>query len=215
VVQAALALWRTKGYSETSVTDICKAAGVSKALFYVYFARKEDVLLHIEALTMSEARDAACAVLSAPYDVRDIVVAVVEQLEARARRFPADVIFEAVLETYRLERLALIGGATDADLAFIFLEPFQQARRDGVLHRDTDVERAARIAQGLVANGIRTWAATGATKDSVAEPLARDIADAIRGVRQPRPASNGRRPQHKGSRRVQEWHERGARDPDQ
>ena len=47
LVQAAMALWRTKGYASTTVADICPAAGVSKALFYFYFPRKEDVLFEV------------------------------------------------------------------------------------------------------------------------------------------------------------------------
>ncbi len=44
LVQAAMALWCTNGYAGTTVADICRAAGVSKASFYFYFPRKEDVL---------------------------------------------------------------------------------------------------------------------------------------------------------------------------
>src|SRR4029078_11210070 len=46
-VQAATALWRANGYARTTVADICRAAGVSKALFYFYFPRKEDLLFEV------------------------------------------------------------------------------------------------------------------------------------------------------------------------
>ena len=51
LVQAALALWRANGYARTTVADICRAAGVSKALFYFYFPRKEDVLFEVGVLS--------------------------------------------------------------------------------------------------------------------------------------------------------------------
>jgi AcrR family transcriptional regulator len=35
-----MALWRTNGYAKTTVADICRAAGVSRALFYFYFPAK-------------------------------------------------------------------------------------------------------------------------------------------------------------------------------
>ena len=41
-----MALWRTNGYAKTTVADICRAAGVSRALFYFYFPTKEDIVLH-------------------------------------------------------------------------------------------------------------------------------------------------------------------------
>ncbi|GAA2151528.1 TetR/AcrR family transcriptional regulator [Actinomadura napierensis] len=181
IVQGALALWRTKGFAETTVTDICKAAGVSKALFYVYFARKEDVLMEMEVFTMRDAHLAAQAVASRPYALADMIKAVIEVLERNMRRYPPELVFEAVIETYRSERRALAGGATDADLAFLFLDPFQQAHRDGRLPAEADVARTARVAQMLVADGIRDWAAAGYTAHPLAEPLAQEISTLIDG----------------------------------
>lgn len=175
IVQGALALWRTKGFAETTVTDICKAAGVSKALFYFYFARKEDVLLHLELFTMRDAHQAAEFVAAGPYELVDLVEAVIAVLERNMRRYPAELIFEAVLESYRAERRALEGGASAEDLAFLFLAPFRLAERDGKLPEGADVVRAARLAQLLVADGIRDWAAAGATERGFAPRLAAEI----------------------------------------
>jgi AcrR family transcriptional regulator len=176
IVQGALALWRTKGFAETSVTDICKAAGVSKALFYVYFSRKEDVLLELETFTMTDAHLAAQDVVARDYDLPELVAGVVGVLERRCRSFPAELIFEAVLETYRLERRALQDGATEADLAFLFLEPFTQARRDGKLPAGLDVPHAARLAQVLVADAFRSWSAARFHPDPLAPAIAPEIA---------------------------------------
>jgi AcrR family transcriptional regulator len=183
-----MALWRTKGFAETTVTDICKAAGVSKALFYVYFARREDVLMEIEVFTMRDAHLAAQAVASRPYELVELVRAVIGVLEQGMRRYPPDLVFEAVIESYRWERRALAGGAADADLAFLFLQPFQQAQRDGALPQGLDVVRAARTAQLLVGDGIRSWAAR-RFEQPLAEPLATEISALIGG----RPASSDAR----------------------
>ncbi len=181
IIQGALALWRTKGFAETTVTDICKAAGVSKSLFYVYFARREDVLMEVEVFTMRDAHLAAQALTSRPYALADLIRAVIEVLERGMSRYPSELIFEAVIETYRAERRALADGATEADLAPLFLQPFRQAQRDGVLPAGTDVVRAARIAQALVADGIRNRAAAGLTQ-SLAAPLAEEISTLINGL---------------------------------
>ncbi len=156
------------------------ARGPSKALFYVYFARKEDVLHEVEVFTMRDAHLAAQEVVAGPYELPDLVAVVVGTLERRARQFPAELIFEAVLETYRLERRALADGATDADIAFLFLEPFTQAQRDGKIPPDVDVVRAARIAQVMVADGIRGWAARGDLSRSPAAQLADEISTLVR-----------------------------------
>ncbi|WP_176611381.1 TetR/AcrR family transcriptional regulator [Actinomadura sp. WMMB 499] len=177
IVQAALALWRTKGYAATTVTDICKAAGVSKALFYVYFARREDVLMEIEIFTMRDAHLAARDVAARPYELVDLIRAVIDVLERGMRRYPPELVFETVIETYRIEQRA--EGA--ADLAFLFREPFELARRDGKLPPDADVERSARIAQIMVGDGIRSWTA-GRCEQPLTENLAREIALLIGGV---------------------------------
>jgi TetR/AcrR family transcriptional repressor of nem operon len=41
LLEAALSVIRTKGYSASTVDDICRAAGVSKGSFFHYFADKE------------------------------------------------------------------------------------------------------------------------------------------------------------------------------
>lgn len=175
ILQAAMALWRTKGFADTTVTDICKAAGVSKALFYVYFSRREEVLLELEIFTMQDAHAAAEKVLAGPYELRDVLVVVIRTLEQRARQFPPELIFEAVLETYRLERRVLAEGASEADNAYLFLGPFERARRDGELAGDADIVRLARVAQMLVADGIRCWAAAGFGDEPLAPGLAAEI----------------------------------------
>lgn len=94
------------------------------------------------------------------YELHDVISAVIGTLERQVRHSPADLIFELVLETYRLERQALANGATEDDLAYLFLEPFELAHRDGLIPPGADVVRAARVGQMLVADGIRHWAAT-------------------------------------------------------
>ncbi|MBB5915201.1 AcrR family transcriptional regulator [Nocardia transvalensis] len=186
IVRAAMALWRTKGFAETTVTDICKAAGVSKALFYVYFSRREEVLLEAEVFTMRDAHAAAEAVTTGPYELRDVLAAVIDTLVQRTRRYPPELVFETVLETYRIERRALADGATEADLAYLFLTPFRQAQRDGKLRADADITHLARLAQTLVADGIRSWSAAGFVPASPTEPLATEIDIILEAVDRPR-----------------------------
>lgn len=187
-MQAAMALWRTKGFADTTVTDICKAAGVSKALFYVYFSRREDVLLGIEVFTMRDAHQAARAVVARPYDLADVIAVVIATLERQSRAYPAELVFEAVLETYRLERRAFDEGVAESQLTFLFLEPFRQAQHDGKLPEGIDVTRAAYIAQSLVSDNIRRWAANEFREPLRPELLAREVADLLFGTWQGSPA---------------------------
>src|SRR5437763_6654674 len=86
LVLAAMALWRANGYAGTTVADICRAAGVSKALFYFYFPRKEDVLFEVGVLSTDAAHAAANAMLAKPYDVAAVITAVLASIEDTMRR---------------------------------------------------------------------------------------------------------------------------------
>lgn len=177
----ALEAWHTnKGFAATTVTDICKAAAVSKALFYVYFSRREDVLLEVEVFAMRDAHQAARALASRPYELPDLITALIETLEHQMRKYPPEVVFEAVMESHRLEARALAEGT--AQTSFLFQEPFEQARRDGKLPPGADVARAAYIAQVLMADGMRSWAAREFASPSPSQTLGQEISALLNGT---------------------------------
>ncbi|MBJ7387070.1 MAG: helix-turn-helix transcriptional regulator, partial [Mycolicibacterium sp.] len=81
LVQAAMSLWRTRGYANTTVAEICTAAGVSKALFYFYFPRKEDVLFEVGVLSTQSAQRTIHRLLSKPYDIEAVIRAALTAFE--------------------------------------------------------------------------------------------------------------------------------------
>src|SRR3954468_2026924 len=109
LVQAAMALWRTNGYANTTVADICRAAGVSKALFYFYFPRKEDVLFEVGVLSTQAAQRTVHELVGKPYEVADVVNAALATLERSMARNPPELIIETILEGYRHEHRILAG----------------------------------------------------------------------------------------------------------
>src|SRR4051794_26708940 len=50
ILDAALCLFSEKGYHQTTVPDIVKAAGVGHGTFYEYFSNRRDVLIALTAL---------------------------------------------------------------------------------------------------------------------------------------------------------------------
>src|SRR3984885_8778612 len=98
LVQAAMALWRTKGYATTTVADICTAAGVSKALFYFYFPRKEDVLFEVGVMSTQSAHRAIHELLDKPYDIEAVIAAALTAFERSMSRNPRDLVIETILE---------------------------------------------------------------------------------------------------------------------
>jgi AcrR family transcriptional regulator len=184
LVQAAVALWRAHGYADTTVADICRAAGVSKGLFYFYFPRKEDVLFEVGFLSSRSAQREAHALLDRPYEVPLVVAATLASLERSMRRNPPELIIEAILEGYRHEH-RMRGSEERGPSSLIFAELFERAAADRKLPAHVDTSRLAQLAQSLVSEGARHWAAGAYGDRSFADVVGRDIRAVIAGFSQP------------------------------
>jgi AcrR family transcriptional regulator len=178
LVQAAMALWRANGYARTTVADICRAAGVSKALFYFYFPRKEDVLFEVGVVSTDAAHNMATEMMAKPYEVPTVINAVLTSLENTMRSNPPELIIEAILEGYRQ---ALAGHDHLERTSVIFAKVLERAQRDGKLPAHLDVRHVANVAQSLVSEGARHWAAGAYGDRSFAEVVGRDIAALVAG----------------------------------
>jgi AcrR family transcriptional regulator len=178
LVQAAMALWRTNGYARTTVADICRAAGVSKALFYFYFPRKEDVLFEVGMLSTDAAHHKARDAMTRPYDVASVITAVLASLEETMRGSTPELLLEAIVEGYRQ---AAAGHDHLERTSVIFAEVFHRAQDDGKLPADLDVAHVANVAQSLVSEGARHWAMGTYGERSYAEVVGRDIAALVTG----------------------------------
>jgi AcrR family transcriptional regulator len=185
LVQAAMALWRTKGYATTTVADICTAAGVSKALFYFYFPRKEDVLFEVGVMSTQSAHRTIHDLLGEPYDIATVIAAALTTFERSMARNPRELVIEAILEGYRHEHRILRDGTAPVDAdADMFTELFTRANADGLLGEGVstdDVAHLAYLAQTLVSEGARHWAAGTFGERSFADVVTEDITALIDG----------------------------------
>src|SRR5690606_31420328 len=57
VVAAALELFQTQGFDQTSVEQIARAAGISRSTFFRQFGGKEDVLFADHEVLLQELRE--------------------------------------------------------------------------------------------------------------------------------------------------------------
>ena len=179
-----MALWRTNGYAKTTVADICRAAGVSRALFYFYFPAKEDVLFEVGLLSTRSAQKTVRELLAGDYDLESVIRQALHSLERSMARNPRELIIETILEGYRQEQRILAGDRPDDSDADMFGELFARAQRDGKLAQHVDVAHLSRLAQMHVSEGVRHWASGGLGKRSFVESVARDIAALIAGFNQ-------------------------------
>ena len=181
LVQAAMALWRTKGYATTTVADICTAAGVSKALFYFYFPRKEDVLFEVGVMSTMSAHRTIHGLLGKPYEVSTVIGAALTTFEQSMARNPKELVIQTILEGYRHEHRLLTEGAPPDLEAGMFTELFERAKADGKLAAGIDVEHLAYLASTFVSEGARHWAAGAFGDRSFAEVVTADIVTLIEG----------------------------------
>jgi AcrR family transcriptional regulator len=180
LVQAAMALWRTKGYASTTVAEICTAAGVSKALFYFYFPRKEDVLFEVGVMSTQTAQRTIGDLLAKPYEIGDVIYEALKTLEKSMSRNPRELVVETILEGYRHEHRILADGASEVD-ADMFTELFERARADGKVGDHADVAHLAYLASTLVSEGARHWAAGSFGDRSFSDVVTDDILTLIAG----------------------------------
>jgi AcrR family transcriptional regulator len=189
LVQAAMALWRTNGYATTTVADICTAAGVSKALFYFYFPRKEDVLFEVGVMSTISAHRTIHELLAKPYEIEAVIAAALTTFEQSMARNPRELVIETILEGYRHEHRILADGTPpDIDVdTDMFTELFTRAQVDGKLADGVDVAHLAYLAQTFVSEGARHWAAGAFADRSFTDVVTTDICTLINGyARQPR-----------------------------
>jgi len=176
-----MALWRTNGYAQTTVADICRAAGVSRALFYFYFPAKEDVLFEVGLLSTRAAQKKVRAMLDTDYRVENVVAEALRSLERSMARNPRDLIVETILEGYRHEHRILAGvERSDAD-ADMFGDLFTKAQADGKLAAHVDVKHLSHLAGMHVSEGVRHWASGSFGERSFSEVVADDIAALVAG----------------------------------
>ncbi|GFG74516.1 hypothetical protein MBOT_18810 [Mycobacterium botniense] len=155
---------------------------MSKALFYFYFPRKEDVLFEIGVLSTQAAHRTAHQLLQKPYEVPQVIAAALASLERSMRRNPRELIIETILEGYRQEHRILAAGRQLEGTALIFAELFEKAQADGKIPAHVDVHHLANVAQSLVSEGARHWAAGEYGERSFTDVVARDISAFLAGV---------------------------------
>lgn len=182
LVQAAMALWRTNGYAKTTVADICRAAGVSRGLFYFYFPAKEDILFEVGLLSTRAAQKKVRALLRADYDVEAVIGEALRSLERSMARNPRELIIQTILEGYRHEHRILAGEpADDTADADMFGELFARAQQDGKIAAHVDVDHLSRLAGMHVSEGVRHWASGSFGDRSFSEVVTDDIAALVVG----------------------------------
>ncbi|MEO1651908.1 MAG: TetR/AcrR family transcriptional regulator [Bacteroidota bacterium] len=80
ILDVALKLFASKSHQNTRIEDITKAAGISKGLFYNYFASKDKLLEELVQLVFSEMAESVQLILSYDTEKDDAVEVITKTL---------------------------------------------------------------------------------------------------------------------------------------
>ena len=70
ITATAIDLFKTKGYDNTSVTDICKACNITKGTFYYHFPNKDELTYEFYENMFTEFSDVLASLITIP-DAKD------------------------------------------------------------------------------------------------------------------------------------------------
>jgi AcrR family transcriptional regulator len=97
LARAATELWAHQGFEETSVSEICRAAGIPRANFYFYFPSREDLLLEL-GLRGVESVGGAMTEALAEATTDDSLRRIVEAFTRIAHAVPKPLLARTILE---------------------------------------------------------------------------------------------------------------------
>lgn len=164
IIRAALELWAERGYAtgveDTKAEEIAARAGVSKATFYLHFARKDDILLETGWMTTKVFYEDTLKALVEGGTAETVIDDVTVRLCRRMDKVPRPVLqrilraqansatgqpeWEASGEHYGFQR----------GFALIFL----QAQQDGGLPQTVTAASLAAMFEAMLYSSLREWA---------------------------------------------------------
>ena len=171
ILDAALRLFSSKGFHDTTMEEVANAAGVAKGTIYLYFQSKEHLLLALKRDFMQGLTDA----------VANIVADAIEQLEGGKGSDYRDIIddiFDSVVDYHTSRREAvevvvrqspspdLVNEALELEREYLALitSAFRTGMEYGLVHTE-DPEMTAHLITAAIRDNIATCLCYGEPAD--------------------------------------------------
>jgi AcrR family transcriptional regulator len=154
ILDVAVRVFRERGYEGSSLEQIARAAGITKASIYYHVRSKEELL----ARGVGRALDALFAVVDEPEAKRGAAVErlrylVRRTIEITVERLPEVALLIRVRGNTRVERRVL---ERRREFDRIVSETMVEAQREGGLRADIDPRLATRLLFGML-NSMTEW----------------------------------------------------------
>jgi AcrR family transcriptional regulator len=165
IIRAALELWRERGHGtgadDPTAEEIADRAGVSKATFYLHFARKDDILREAAWVTTKVFYEDALQALLAGGPVEDILDDVTVRLCRRIQNMPRIVLRRILSAQLAVQVPGPRPRGDDAEhfgfdrgFALIFL----QAQQSGELPQTLPAATLGGMFEAMTYESMREWA---------------------------------------------------------
>lgn len=162
LIDAAEDLMTDDGLDSVKVSDLCRAAGVSKGLYYFYFATKEDLLVELLLSDLDEVARAVDTGIDDGVPLDEVLTTATSAMARRAQRRPRAVLARSVAEWFAsLERHAAL---TDGHrrLRTAFAAAFEHGRARGEVSDEHHPAELGALLEGALVQALLEWAtATG------------------------------------------------------
>jgi len=180
IFQAAMALFRQRGFQETTTSDIAKAAHVSRGTFFNHFPYKEAVLLEYGALLLAGLREEVKGRLARGEDPLAILRFIFQEV-ARYTEAEKDLVLPLLYELLNPDPIrakAAFEALPLGDLIAQVLRPLKEKNR---VRKDLSPERMGRTLADLYFLTALRWAAYTPGRD-LKEELQKTLDLALLGI---------------------------------
>ncbi|MER3537584.1 MAG: TetR family transcriptional regulator [Thermus sp.] len=164
IFKAALALFREKGFQETTANDIARMAHVSRGTFFNYFPYKEAVLLDYGSQLLAGLKEEARRRLAQGKPPLEVLKWLWEELAQGTMR-EKDLLMPLFYELLNPDPLRARAAFEALPLGDFLAELLAPLRKEGRVRKDLSLERMGRTLADLYFLTALRWAAYTPEKD--------------------------------------------------
>ena len=180
IFQAAMALFRQRGFQETTASDIAKAAHVSRGTFFNYFPYKEAVLLEYGALLLAGLREEVKKRLARGEDPLAILRFIFQGV-ARYTEAEKDLVLPLLYELLNPDPIRAKAAFEALPLGDLIAQVLRPLREKDLVRKDLSLERMGRTLADLYFLTALRWAAYTPERD-LKEELQKTLDLALLGI---------------------------------
>lgn len=157
IINAALALFKEKGYANVSVSDISRAAGIPRSSFYSLFAGKDEVIIYVLEGLKGDYQEILTQLASAKSDLERIWMIYDKYLKL-TMSFGAD-LASTLMELELREKIGIFD-FTDV-LAPWLITLVRNCQSAGMIRNQNSPENIVNLGMRIAIGAAYEWCRTG------------------------------------------------------